>query len=87
MRPYSKDLRDRVAATIDEGEGSLRQIAHRFLVSLSFVARLLRRRRQTGSLDPAPHLVIKQLFVQVCTTWRCPAWRLSVVASGSSNMR
>jgi transposase len=42
-------------ATIDAGEGSLRPIALRFLVSLSFVARLLRRRRQTGSLDPAPH--------------------------------
>src|SRR5512135_2905265 len=55
MRPYSKDLRDRVAATIDEGAGSLRPIARRFRVSLSFVARLLRRRRQTGSLDPAPH--------------------------------
>lgn len=55
MRPYSKDLRDRVAATFDEGAGSLRQIARRFRVSLSFVARLLRRRRQTGSLDPAPH--------------------------------
>jgi transposase len=55
MRPYSKDLRDRVAATIDGGDGSLRQVALRFLVSLSFVARLLRRRRQTGSLDPAPH--------------------------------
>jgi transposase len=55
MRPYSKDLRDRVAATVDQGEGSLRQIALRFLVSLSFVACLLRRRRQTGCLDPAPH--------------------------------
>jgi transposase len=55
MRPYSKDLRDRVLATIDAGEGSLREIACRFLVSLSFVARLLRRRRQTGSGAPAPH--------------------------------
>ena len=55
MRPYSMDLRQRVAAAVDHGEGSLRQIAHRFRVSLSFVARLLRRRRQTGSLDPKPH--------------------------------
>jgi transposase len=55
MRPYSTDLRQRVAAAVDHGEGSLRQIAHRFRVSLSFVARLLRRRRQTGSLEPQPH--------------------------------
>jgi transposase len=55
MRPDSMDLRQRVAAAVDHGEGSLRQIAHRVRVSLSFVARLLRRRRQTGSLDPKPH--------------------------------
>lgn len=55
MRPYSMDLGERVAATLDEHEGSQRQIAGRFRVSLSFVARLLRRRRQTGSLDPKPH--------------------------------
>jgi transposase len=55
MRPYSRDLRERVAAAVDQSEGSLREIARRFRVSLSFVARLLRRRRQTGTLDPKPH--------------------------------
>jgi transposase len=55
MRPYSRDLRQRVAATVDEREDSQRQIARRFRVSLSFVARLLRRRRQTGAWDPKPH--------------------------------
>lgn len=55
MRPYSLDLRRRVAAALDDHEGSQRQIARRFRVSLSFVSRLLRRRRQTGSLDPEPH--------------------------------
>ena len=33
----------------------MRQIAKRFLVSLSFVIRLLRHYRTTGSLDPNPH--------------------------------
>ena len=55
MRPYSRDLRERVAATVDDREGSQRQIARRFRVSLSFVARLLRHRHQTDSLDPQPH--------------------------------
>ncbi|MGE5756178.1 MAG: IS630 family transposase [Planctomycetaceae bacterium] len=55
MRPYSLDLRERVAAAVDHAEGSLRQIARRFRVSLSFVVRLLRRRHQTDSLDPKPH--------------------------------
>ena len=55
MRAYSMDLRERVAAAVDHEEGSLRQIARTFRVSLSFIARLLRRRRRTGSLVPKPH--------------------------------
>ena len=55
MRPSSSDLRERGAAAIDDREGSQRQIARRFRVSLSFVARLLRHRHQTDFLDPPPH--------------------------------
>lgn len=55
MNPYSMDLRQRVAHAVDRKEGSLRQLAHRFCVSLSFITRLLALRRQTGSLDPRPH--------------------------------
>jgi transposase len=55
MGPYSKDLRERVAAAVDHGEGSQREIARRFCVSLTFVFRLLRRRREAGTLDPKPH--------------------------------
>src|SRR5438067_12699907 len=55
MTPYSHDLRQRVLDTVQRGEGSLRQIAQRFLVSLSFVTRLLRTYRSTGSLQPQPH--------------------------------
>ena len=55
MTPYSQDLRERILETVQRGEGSLRQIAHRFLVSLSFVIRLLQLYRRTGSLQPQPH--------------------------------
>lgn len=55
MRPYSMDLRQRVAQAVDRREGSLRQLARRFCVGLSFVSRLLRRRRQAGTLAPKPH--------------------------------
>lgn len=55
MRPYSIDLRERVAAAVDEGEGPQREIARLFRVSLSFVSRLLQRRRQKGMLAPEPH--------------------------------
>jgi transposase len=52
MGPYSMDLRQRVAHAVDHQEGSLRQLARRFCVSLSFITRLLALRRQTGSLAP-----------------------------------
>ena len=54
MRPYSMDLRERVAAAIDAGEGSQRQVAKRFRVSVSFVTRLVQRRRDAGTLAPNP---------------------------------
>src|SRR3954454_7856277 len=55
MIPYSQDLRERILETVRRGEGSLRQIARRFLVSVSFVTRLSRLHRVTGSLEPKPH--------------------------------
>jgi transposase len=48
------DLRQRVAQAVDRQEGSLRQLARRFCVSLSFITRLLALRRHTGSLEPRP---------------------------------
>ncbi|MBV8269445.1 MAG: transposase [Planctomycetaceae bacterium] len=55
IRPYSLDLRERVTAAVDPHEGSQRQIARMFRVSLSFVVRLLQRRRDAGTLEPKPH--------------------------------
>ncbi|MHC5540596.1 helix-turn-helix domain-containing protein [Singulisphaera rosea] len=55
MPTYSQDLRRRVIETVRNGEGSTRQIAHRFCVSPSFVTRLLRHHRETGSVEPKPH--------------------------------
>ena len=55
MGPYSMDLRRRVAEAVDNKEGSLRQLARRFCVSITFITRLLGLRRQTGSLAPRPH--------------------------------
>ncbi len=54
-RAYSADLRERVVGAVDRGEGSQREIARRFGVSLSFVVRMLRRRRSSGGLEPRPH--------------------------------
>jgi transposase len=55
MRPYSSDLRERILAALDAHDGSIRWVARVFRVSTSFVVRLLRRRRATGTIDPGPH--------------------------------
>ncbi len=53
--PYSQDLRIRVIKAIHNLEGSQRQIAQRFQVSLTFVHNLLRHYRKTGSVQPKQH--------------------------------
>src|SRR5436190_8204407 len=55
MTPYSQDLRQRIVDTIQRGDGTIRQVAERFLVSISFVTRLLQLHRTTGSVEPRPH--------------------------------
>jgi transposase len=55
MRPYSLDLRERIAAAVDAHDGSIRRLARLFRVSTSFIVRLLQRRRATGTTAPEPH--------------------------------
>jgi transposase len=55
MRPYSKDLRIRVVQAYENHEGSMRQLAARFRLSLSCVRDLLTRYRTTGDVAPKPH--------------------------------
>ncbi len=55
MRAYSTDLRERVIAACDARDGTRQQIAARFSVSLWWIRKLLRQRRDTGSIAPKPH--------------------------------
>lgn len=55
MKAYSMDLRTRVLAVCDAKEGTKRQIAERFKVSEDWVYKLLRQRRQRGTLEPQVH--------------------------------
>src|SRR5919198_3829262 len=55
MRPYSRDLRIRVVQAYENHEGSMRQLAARFRLSLSCVRDLLSRYRTTGDVAPKPH--------------------------------
>lgn len=53
--PLSLDLRQRIIAAYQDKEGSQRQLAERFKVSLSFVRDLSRRHRETGRVEPKAH--------------------------------
>jgi transposase len=55
MRAYSTDLRERVVAACDVGDVTRAQIAARFSVSVTWIRKLIRQRRETGSIEPRPH--------------------------------
>jgi transposase len=55
MKTYSMDLRERVVAACDARTGTIEEVAARFSVSSSWVKKLLRLRRESGSFLPKPH--------------------------------
>lgn len=52
--PLSKDIRERVVAAYEAGEGTYDELAARFSVGPATVSRLLRSYREHGSVDPRP---------------------------------
>lgn len=54
MSRLSEDLRKRVVDTYEAGDGSMRELAERFAVSLNFVQKWIHRARQTGSVASLP---------------------------------
>lgn len=55
MATTSMDLRERILACYDKGEGTREQIARRFCVSLGMVAKLLQQRRRLHDIRPQHH--------------------------------
>ena len=53
MKPYSKDLRIRVLAAFDSGTPR-EEVAKTFSVSMPTIKRWLKRRRETGDVEPKP---------------------------------
>lgn len=50
MQPYSLDLRERVVAAYENGLETMAEIAERFSVGQTFIKKMLRQKRLTGSL-------------------------------------
>lgn len=55
MRAYSLDLRERVVAAYEKGELSIAEIAAQFSVGQTFLKKMLRQKRQSGSLERLPN--------------------------------
>jgi len=55
MNAYSLDLRERVVAAYEKGDHSIAEIAEQFSVGETFLKKMLRQKRQTGSLMRLPH--------------------------------
>ena len=55
MGPYPMELRERVLKARDSGE-SQEYVARRFDVSVRWIQKLEKRRRETGSIEPKPNL-------------------------------
>lgn len=55
MEVYSLDLRERVLRAVDEGLDSREGIARTFGVTSRWIRKLVRRRQETGSINPLPH--------------------------------
>jgi transposase len=54
MAAYSIDLRKKIFSAWENKEGSQRELAKRFKVSLSFVRDMLRRYRETDKIEALP---------------------------------
>lgn len=52
MKAYSLDLRQKIVDTYVESNISQRQLAERFRVALSFIEKLLKQDRETGTIAP-----------------------------------
>jgi transposase len=55
MKAYSLDLRERVVAAYERGKGSIAEVAEQFNVGQTFVKKMLRQKRQRGSVAPLAH--------------------------------
>ncbi len=56
MKPLSQDLRERIVAAYEAGEGSHEVIAARFKVGPTVVGKLVRQKRDLGTLQSQVHL-------------------------------
>ena len=55
MKAYSLDLRQRVVVAYEKGKSSIVEVAEQFNVGQTFVKKMLRQKREQGSVAPLAH--------------------------------
>ena len=63
-KTLSMDLRERILASYDSGEGTREDMAKRFRVSLGMVKKLLQQRRHSGDIAPRHHRAGRKPLIQ-----------------------
>ena len=71
MLPYSLDLRQRVVAAYEQGVETIEEIAERFSVGQTFVKKMLRQKRETGSLEIKERRPVRKSSCQRKTAGGC----------------
>ncbi len=70
MRAYSLDLRERVVAAYEKGGQSIAEITAQFSVGQTFLKKMLRQKRQSGSLERLPSRAgAKKVLSEVHRRW------------------
>jgi transposase len=54
MRAYSLDLRERVVRAYEVGDSTIATVAEQFRVGQTFLKKMLRQKRESGSLERLP---------------------------------
>ena len=54
MKTYPIELRQKIIDAVDQQLGTYEEVAEMFGVTKQYICKLLRQRRETGSLDPLP---------------------------------
>ncbi len=70
MHAYSVDLRARVVSAYETGDNTIVEIAGRFSVGQTFLKKMLRQKRETGSLERLPQRAgAKKVLAVVQRKW------------------
>jgi transposase len=79
MKPYSRDLRERIIAALETSTYSQDGIETTSGVSLSFVETLWRKWRKTGDCNPLP-------LASACARIESPKWSIHQVYAAFGNL-